>query len=183
MCGRQKEMRVVLRGIHRVTKVLASGQRATYFYAWRRGPRLTGQPESPEFVAAFTKAHADRKKPASGSLASLVAEFRNSAEFAMLSPATRRDYLRYLGMIETEFGDVPLKALEDRRIRGDFREWRDRMSATPRKADLAWAVLARVLSVAKDRGRISVNACERGGRLSKPNRVDFIWTEDLIDRL
>jgi integrase len=37
-------------------------------------------------------------------------------------------------------------------------------------------VLARVLSVAKDRGKISVNPCEKGGRLSAGSRRDKIWT-------
>jgi integrase len=34
------------------------------------------------------------------------------------------------------------------------------------------------LSVAKDRGRITVNPCERGGRAYHGTRVDLIWTED-----
>ena len=37
-------------------------------------------------------------------------------------------------------------------------------------------VLARVLSVAKDRGKISVNPCEKGGRLYAGSRRDKIWT-------
>jgi len=54
------------------------------------------------------------------------------------------------------------------------------MSATPRTADYAWTTLARVLSVAKDRGRIAVNVCERGGRLYKADRSEKIWTVDDI---
>ncbi|MGY4364678.1 hypothetical protein ACVW1A_000743 [Bradyrhizobium sp. LB1.3] len=42
--------------------------------------------------------------------------------------------------------------------------------ATPRKADLAWTVLARILSFAKDRGIITSNPCERGGRLYVADR-------------
>ncbi|WP_204269179.1 hypothetical protein, partial [Escherichia coli] len=42
----------------------------------------------------------------------------------------------------------------------------------------AWTVLARIFSVAKDRGRISVNPCERGGRLYEGgDRLDKIWSE------
>ena len=54
------------------------------------------------------------------------------------------------------------------------------MSATPRTADYAWTTLARVLSVAKDRGRLAVNVCERGGRLYKADRSEKIWTADDI---
>ena len=49
--------------------------------------------------------------------------------------------------------------------------------STPRKADYAWTTLARVLSVAKDRGRIPVNPCERGGRLYEADRKDKVWGE------
>jgi hypothetical protein len=38
----------------------------------------------------------------------------------------------------------------------------DRFGNTPRKADFAWTMLARILSFAKDRGIIAVNPCERG---------------------
>jgi hypothetical protein len=51
-----------------------------------------------------------------------------------------------------------------------------RLLPRPRTADYAWSVLARVLSVAKDRGLIAVNACERGGRLYETNRTEIIWT-------
>ncbi|UGX89722.1 tyrosine-type recombinase/integrase (plasmid) [Bradyrhizobium barranii subsp. barranii] len=45
---------------------------------------------------------------------------------------------------------------------------------------LAWAVLARILSFAKDRGIITSNPCERGGRLYVADRRDKIWTEQDI---
>jgi len=57
------------------------------------------------------------------------------------------------------------------------------MADKPRKADYAWTTLARILSVAKDRGRISVNPCERGGRLYQTDRTDRLWTESDLARL
>jgi integrase len=44
-------------------------------------------------------------------------------------------------------------------------------------------VLARVLSVAKDRGRITVNPCEGGGRLYQSDRTDRVWGEAEIAKL
>src|SRR5437899_609835 len=85
-------------------------------------------------------------------------------------------------MIEDEFGTMPLAAVQDRRARGKFKEWRDSMSDRPRVADYAWTVLARVLAVAKDRGAITVNVCERGGRLYEADRAEIIWTADDISR-
>ena len=46
-------MRVRLKHIHRVRKRLATGQVQTYYYAWRGGPRLSGEPGSPEFVVSY----------------------------------------------------------------------------------------------------------------------------------
>jgi integrase len=57
------------------------------------------------------------------------------------------------------------------------------MKATPRKADHDWTVLARVLSFAKDRQRIDVNPCERGGRLYEADRTDCLWTEADLGKL
>jgi integrase len=42
--------------------------------------------------------------------------------------------------------------------------------------------LARVFSVAKDRGKISVNPCVNGGRLYQADRTDKLWTDDHINR-
>jgi integrase len=173
-------MRVLLKGVHTVRKRLRSGEQAVYHYAWRGGPRLKGEPDAPEFIASYNKAHADRKAPKGRTLFNLIVEFRSSSEFTTKAPATRKDYSRYLKAIEEEFGAMPVEVLEDTEIRGDFMQWRDTMAATPRKADLAWTVLARVLSVAKDRGRIKTNPCERGGRLYEADRVDRIWTEEMI---
>ncbi|RYE61017.1 MAG: integrase, partial [Oxalobacteraceae bacterium] len=87
-----------------------------------------------------------------------------------------------LATIETVWGKTPIRFIEAPGFRGDLKAWRDTMAATPRKADLAWAVMARVLSVAKDRGRIKENPCARGGRLYKADRVDSIWTDEIIER-
>jgi integrase len=110
----------------------------------------------------------------------LVALFRSSAEFTSLSDKTRKSYDRYLKMIEEDHGDMPLEVVEHPKARGEFKSWRDKLADTPRTADYAWTVLARVLSVAKDRGKIARNVCERGGRLYEADRTEKIWTADTI---
>jgi hypothetical protein len=97
-----------------------------------------------------------------------------------LAPTTRRAYLIYIKLIEDEFGDLPLAALADRRVRGEFKTWRDSFAATPRKADYAWTTLARIMSFAKDRGTIAINPCERRGRLYAADRTDKSWGETEI---
>jgi integrase len=175
-----------LPGVACATKVLVDGTRRKYFYAWRGGPMLAAddgtplQPNDPQFHVAYTRAHEERKKPPAGNLFSLVAAFKTSTEFTGRAEKTQKDYRRYLKLIEEEFGTMPLGVVQDRRARGKFKEWRDGMAANPRKADYAWTVLARVLAVAKDRGLIAVNVCERGGRLYEADRAEKIWLPEHI---
>ncbi len=176
-------MRVNLKGVNRSVVKLASGQVKTYWYAWRGGPRLEGEPGSPEFVRSYSAAHATRIQPRGGTVFTLISEFKSSAEYQGLRPSTRRAYAAYLKSVEQEFGDMPIEALSDPAVRGEFKSWRDTMMSTPRKADYAWTTLARVLSVAKDRGRIPVNPCERGGRLYEVDRKDKVWGEAELGKL
>ena len=141
---------------------------------WRVGTTI--------YLQSYSEAVASRRRPAQGKLFTLIAEFRTSSDYLSLSNSTKRAYSAYLRMIEAEFGDMPIEALSDPEVRGEFKRWRDGMSDTPRKADYAWTTLARVLSVAHDRGRIPVNPCQRGGRLYGADRLEKIWTEDDIGR-
>lgn len=130
-------MRVVLKGIHKVKMRLATGEPKTYFYAWRRGPRIKAKPGTPEFIAAYNDAHAQLRQPRAGTLMTIIAQYKAAPEFTGLAPSTRRAYLIYIKLVEEEFGDLPLAALADRRVRGEFKTWRDGFAATPRKADFA----------------------------------------------
>ena len=74
---------------------------------------------------------------------------------------------------------MPIAALADKRVRGEFLEWRDKLARqSPRQADYAYAVLALILSWAKDRGTIEANPCERGGKVYSATRADKVWRED-----
>jgi hypothetical protein len=94
----------------------------------RRGPRIQAVPGTAEFICQYHAALASLLKPKPGTLMTLIAEFKASAEFRRLSPPSVRSYLSYIKLIEDEFGDLPLAALSDRRIRGEFKGWRDRFA-------------------------------------------------------
>src|SRR5664280_3172731 len=173
-------MRVHLKGIHRIELRLATGETRIYYYAWRGGPRINAQPGTPDFIRCYQEAHASLRRPKAGTLMTLIAEFKASAEYRALAPSSLRAYSNYIKLIKDEFGDLPLTALNDRRVRGEFKSWRDRFASTPRKADYAWTTLARILSFSKDRGLISTNPCEGGGRLYTANRTDKLWRDDDI---
>jgi integrase len=176
-------VRVVLKGIHKVKARLCSGEFKTYYYAWRGGPQIRAKPGTPEFVREYHEAHASMRQPRAGTFMTIIAQYKGAPEFTKLAASTRRAYLIYIKLIENAFGDLPVAALADRRVRGEFKDWRDSFADTPRKADYAWTTLARIMSFAKDRGIIATNPCERGGRLYVADRRDKIWTEDDIAAL
>jgi integrase len=172
-------VRIRLKGVNHATKRLADGTLRTYWYAWRGGPLLRGKPGTPEFIASYNEAVARMAMPVEGVLLSLLQGYQASGEFRARADRTRRDYVVKLKLIEREFGDLPIAALADRRTRGIFMAWRDKLAESSRRqADYAWQVLALVLAWALDRGLIAVNPCARGGRLYRGNRVDKIWTAD-----
>ena len=172
-------MRIRLRGINSKRKRLADGSFKTYYWAWKGGPPLRGEPGTPEFIASYNEAVARKVMPPRGTLFSLLQQYQGSADFRLLADSTRRSYVPLIARIEKALGDFPLSALADRRTRGILMAWRDEIAASAgrRQADYAWAVLARVLSWSLNRGLIGANPCERGGRLYRGGgRAEKIWT-------
>ena len=172
--------RVRLKGIDTAHKRLADGSTRVYHYAWRGGPRLDGAAGSPEFVASYNAAVATkptRRKAAA--LESIVDAYLDGAAFAAKSPRTQSDYRKLARGIVAEFGDMPIKAVGDRRARGVFLDWRDRLAKqSPRQADYAMAVLALILAWAKDRGVIDVNPVQGPGKVYSAARTDKIWRQE-----
>ena len=171
-------MRVRLKGINSITKKLADGTRRTYWYAWKGGPPLRGEPGTPEFVHSYNEAIARKVTPPRGTLLSVLQQYQASEDFTGLAESTRHGYIGLVRRIEQAFGDFPLSALTDRRTRGVFMSWRDRYSVNSgrRQADYAWTVLARILSWGLDRGLVLANPCERGGRLYRGTRREIVWS-------
>jgi hypothetical protein len=172
--------RVRLKGIDTAHKRLADGSIRTYFYAWRGGPRLVGEPGCADFVASYNDAIATRPTHHSGkTLATIVDAYLDSQDFTGKRDRTRADYRKITHRIVSEFGDMPIKVVEDRRTRGVFLEWRDRLAKqSKRQADYAFAVLALILAWAKNRGAIDSNPCERAGKVYSAARADKVWRED-----
>ncbi len=176
------------KGLFKATTRLASGEARTYWYAWRGGPRLPGNPGTPEFAAAYKAAVAERQKaPTRGVLAGLVVDYRGSPEFTGNAESTKAEWSRYLDLIQDEsvplaIGGLPVDVLADARVRQHLMAWRDQWRETPRKADYAMQVLSAVLSWARHRGVISTNILIGHGTLYHSDRADQIWTDEEINR-
>jgi integrase len=172
-------MRVRLKGLNSIRKRLADGTYRTYWYAWKGGPPLRGEPGTPEFTHSYNEACARKVAPPTGKLLHVLQQYQASDGFLSLADETRRGYVKLIVRIEHEFSDFPLAALTDRRTRGIFMAWCDRLAISSRRqADYAWTVLARILSWALDRGLVAANPCARGGRLYRGSRAEKVWTTD-----
>jgi hypothetical protein len=71
------------------------------------------------------------------------------------------------------FADFPISALADRRTRGEFLAWRDKLAAKSRRqADYAWSVFARILSWGHNRRLALANPCATLSRLACRQDLD-----------
>jgi integrase len=178
---------IKLKGLNRVRKKLRDGSSIVYWYAWKGGPRLDGEPGTPEFIASFAAAVQARKAPRNDTLAGLVAEYRASPEFAKLAASTRAEWTRWLDRIAETTGDLaigalPVPALDDRRVKAELRDWRDQWAATPRTADYAMQVLSKVIAHAVAAGKLATNHAVGLGQLYQNDRADQIWTAPEVAR-
>jgi integrase len=173
-------MRVKLKGLNWATKRLAAGEVVTHYYAWRGGPRLEGQPGSPEFLASYERAYRERRKPDPSFFKSIITAFMLSPAFTNLRDRTRADYQKIIRKIEDKFGDMPIAALNDPRVTNDLLNWRDSMASSPRQADYAWTVLMRIVAWARGRALTTYRPPERVERLYYGDRADLIWEDHHI---
>jgi integrase len=162
---------VRLKGVH---VVRMKGRE--YHYAWRGGPRLKGEPGSPEYMASHAAAVAARRAPTKGTLKEVITLYKASPDYTRLGAHTKRAYDAHLTTIETKWGSMPRAVLEDPQVRKAFLAWRDSMADRPRTADMAIGVLKRVLGWAEERVLVTANHAEPIGRLHRADKADAIWT-------
>jgi integrase len=173
-------VKVELRGI---AKAKSKGR--TYYYAWRGGPRLRGEPGSPEFMASYNEAIESRRTPEPGRFKSLVVLYKASTDYAKLADSTRGNWSPWLDRIFEYFGDLRIAQFDrPQKIRPIIRRWRNQWANKPRTADYGMQVLSRVLSYAVDPlGKIAGNPCEGIKQLYSGDRSEIIWTDTDIKQL
>ncbi|QUD90586.1 tyrosine-type recombinase/integrase [Phenylobacterium montanum] len=179
-----------------MTKRLAKGRFAIYWYVTRGGPLITkfeGENRGAALKAEAEKAgelaalyaEARKPKPPSGqTLRGLIYKYKIAADgFGRLAESTKKHWRRSLDVIDGEFGDLPIKLLEAKSIRVDIVEWRNRRKNTPRQADYDLTVLQRLLSWAKKTGLIEVNPAEGIDHIHRSNRADQIVESHELDAI
>jgi integrase len=166
-------VKVELKGIAKIT---AKGR--TYWYAWRGGPRLRGEPGSPEFMASYHEAVENHRMPDAARFRSLIVLYKASADYKKLAASTAKNWAPWLDRIADHFGDLRIAQFDrPEKIRPFIRRWRNRWADKPRTADYGMQVLSRVLSHAVDPlGKLASNPCEGIKQLYTGSRSDVIWT-------
>jgi integrase len=166
-------VKVELRGI---AKAKAKGR--TYYYAWRGGPRLRGEPGSPEFHQSYNEAIESRRTPEPGRFRSLIVLYRASPDYAKLAESTRKEWSPWLDRISDYFGDLRFVQFDrPEKIRPAIRRWRQQWADKPRTADYALQVLSRVLALGVEQGSIAGNPCDGIKRLYSSDRAEVIWID------
>jgi integrase len=173
-------VKVTLKG---VAKVTAGGR--IYWYAWRNGPRLKGEPGSPEFHASYVEAHANLRAPDTSRFHTLIVDYKASPGYSNLAPETVRNWSAWLGRIDAHFGELSVAQFDrPEKIRPIIRRWRQQWADKPRTADYGMQVLSAVLSYAVELGRIASNPAHGIKRLYVGStRADIVWSEADIAKL
>ena len=171
-------VKIDLRGVASAT---AKGR--TYYYAWRGGPRLRGEPGSAEFVASYQQAHENHRRPDDGRFRSLVMRY-NADKYPELAESTKRNWGPCLERIADYFGDLRIAQFDrPEKIRPIIKKWRKRYTDTPRTADYGMQVLSCVLRLAVEDGKIGSNPCEGIEQLYSNDRSKIIWLDADIAQL
>lgn len=162
---------IPVKGVHKVT---SKGR--VYFYAWRGGPRLPGEPGSREFIAALDAALG---KPNDASkLTGLIRDFKASDAYTKIADSTKRNWGPWLDRIADDLGKFSIKTFDKPEIRQVIKKWRGKWKDKPRAADMGKQVLSALLSYAVEEGRLGSNPCFGISNLYSSNRADIIWTPD-----
>lgn len=153
-----------------------------YVYAWRGGPcvhRSTGVRPTPtrKMVERAAELRLESRSP-ENTFSGLLDEYMSdkNPKWAKLSPRTAVGYRSHLEAARAKFGKATLKAFSNHKMRADLYEWRDSMSAHPRKADMAMEAMRAVLNWAMRRGKVTINIADGFDRLyDGGHRADVIW--------
>ena len=123
-------VRARLEGVFPTYKTLSDGSRRTYWYHRSTGQRLHGEPGSATFIEDYAAAEKTVRDRRAGTVNGLIRAYTTCVEFQeKLAPSTQAEYKRMLTKAESEFGNMPIAALDDPRAKRDFLGWREKIAA------------------------------------------------------
>jgi len=168
---------VKLKGVHAV-----KSKGRTYYYAWRGGPRIDGEPGTPEFFASYEVHKAPVGSSDNRKLGHWITLYKQK-QFPKLAPRTQEEWSPWLDRIREKFGSVPVYFFDRPKIRLVITNWLDEWDAKPRTADMGKQVISRVLKFGVDAGELRLNPCVGMPNRYRGDRSEIIWTADDLDKL
>jgi integrase len=183
MAGELSVVRVRIEGVFPTYKNLKDGTRRRYWYHRATGKRLNGEPGSSQFIADYAAAEKLTRDSHAGTFSGLIRSYTLSVEFdEKLAPRTQAEYKRMLTKAESEFGNMPIAALDDPRVRRDFLDWREKIAreSGQREADNRLSAISAMLTWAMDRGNVVANHLRGFKRLYHVDRSEIIWLPEHI---
>lgn len=159
-----------------------------YVWYFKRGGRRVRLPDvygTPEFNTAYEKAltgnaYAVEAKPKAGTLKWLVEQYKKSAAFAALAPATRRARDNILKQVlsdpktaEADFGNITKSHI----IKGI-----DRRAATPNAANNFLKTMSGLFKWAVDAEKIAVNPVAGVSKITIKTDGFHAWTIDQVEQ-
>jgi integrase len=180
-------VKIDVKHVHVVKKPLADGTIKEYYYHRRTRKPIAGSPGSAAFQIAYEEASKSGSGGGGGSddtFSRLIADYIGSYDFQKKSDWTKKDYLKAKRRVEERWGDMPIKLLNDKRIKREFVRWRDLMAkSSPKQADLTFGFARRVVSYAVKHGQLDVNHLKGLGNAYEADRSDKVWTVDQVNSL
>lgn len=168
-------------GLHIVCKPRKAGTR-WYVYAWRGGPCLLQQDGAKpvvtrELLDAQYKAQEANFGRRGDTVDALILAYETSPKYEVLRDATKRDYRLWLTRISQRFGETPLGAFTDWRMRSDVTDWRNGWAAQPRSADKATVMMVTILNWAVENGKLERHFCHGIELLHSADKSEQIWED------
>jgi integrase len=168
---------VTLKG---VKKKKAKGR--TYYYAWLNGPRLVGEPGSPEFFQSYNEAHEKLRNPQLAMdekrFSTWVARYKASDAFQNNAEVTKQAWLPFIDKISDHFGALSVKQFDRAEFRVDIRKWLDKTwKGKDRTRDYAKQVLSALLTFIVSEGKLTLNICHEIPNVYSNDRSDKVWEE------
>ncbi len=170
------------KGVRFQAKTLKNGSVVRYgYYGKGKEAVALGRLGTPAFDKAVKHLlGSDRRAPADGTLASLIYQYKVSADFKRLRATTQIDYRRWLDSIQEQFGGRTFEEIEARAFSTEIFAWRDGWAHSPRQADYAVAVFKLLLSWGCRRGLIDINRAARVDKLYRLTRRACSWSDEQI---
>ena len=175
--------------IHKVSKKLANGKFAEYHYLYRGGPRFWSTSDKvplngPIYFQLYQEA-LQQIAPYRSKFREVMIAFLANPEFKKLKPRTQDDIktsIYHKNGIDAKFGNAPINAFNDPRIRKQVYDWRDKLAETSeRTADARISHLKGIVTWAVDRGWLIQHHLLRIKTLYNVDRSEIIWTNQEIE--